>query len=65
MLTRGAAAGSQALEVVPGELYVATVRRIDSWRVSPVAQRNLCYSPDDELVSAARAIPAGAPGAGH
>ena len=51
--------------MVPGELYVATVRRIDSWRVSPVAQRNLCYSPDDELVSAARATPAGALGAGR
>ena len=31
-------------------LYVAAVRRLDTAGASPVARRNLAWSPDDELV---------------
>ncbi|GLC37545.1 hypothetical protein PLESTM_000600700 [Pleodorina starrii] len=39
-----------AIEIIPGLYYFLTVKRADSLRYSPIAQSNICYCIDDELL---------------
>ncbi|PNH11604.1 Ankyrin repeat domain-containing protein [Tetrabaena socialis] len=41
---------SQAAEIIPGHFYFINVRRPDSPRYSAIAQANICYTIDDELL---------------
>ncbi|GLI67909.1 hypothetical protein VaNZ11_012235 [Volvox africanus] len=41
---------AQAIEIISGLYYFLTVKRADSPRYSPIAQSNICYCIDDELL---------------